>query len=204
MVGFEFFSQECPSISFFFARLRVFLEYSSGRCPQVGFFVLNFTALKPILFSLYPLIVHSLIKHHLEMTTIEYREDDVRSSELETGLSSNTESLCKAVDTVASKLPLSSSSPPLHALFEICSLKEKHLNGFRKRLQFPKGTSIRLPCPSEKACSFAHGEVCFYEADFLCGRCFPAHLFIMQLLHNFQITPGQLIPKLYVHLGIRL
>ena len=68
------------------------------------------------------------------MTTIEYREDDVRSSELETGLSSNVESLCKAIDIVVSKRPSSSSSPPLHALFEICSLKEKHLNGFRKRL----------------------------------------------------------------------
>ena len=39
MVGFEFLSQECPSVSFFFTRLRVFLEYSSGRCPQVGLFV---------------------------------------------------------------------------------------------------------------------------------------------------------------------
>ena len=33
MVGFEFVSQECPSISFFFARLGVFLEYSAGRHP---------------------------------------------------------------------------------------------------------------------------------------------------------------------------
>ena len=92
----------------------------------------HFIALKPILLSLYPLIRHSLIKHHLEMTTIEYREDDVRSSELEIGLSSNAESLCKVVDIAASKLPLSSSLPPLHGLSEICSLKEKHLNGFRK------------------------------------------------------------------------
>ena len=134
MVGFEFFSQECPSVSFFFARLGVFMGYSSGRHPQVSLFVSHSTALKPILFSLYPLIRHSLIKHHLDMATIEYREDDVRSSELETGLSSNVESLCKAVDIVVSKRPSSSSSPPLHALFEICSLKEKHLNGFRKRL----------------------------------------------------------------------
>ncbi|KAL0003073.1 hypothetical protein SO802_016854 [Lithocarpus litseifolius] len=93
------------------------------------------------------------------MFTIEYREDDVRLSELETGLSSNAESLCKVVDIATSKMTSSSSSPPLHALSEICSLKEKHLNGFRKRFQFPKGTSIRLPHPSEKACSFAHGEV---------------------------------------------
>ena len=62
------------------------------------------------------------------MTTIEYREDDVRLSELEIGLSSNVESLCKVDGTAMSKLPSSSSSPPLHALSEICSL-----NGFRKR-----------------------------------------------------------------------
>ena len=95
------------------------------------------------------------------MDTIEYRVDDVRSSELETGLSSNADSLSKVVDTTTSKLPSSSSLPPFHALSESCSLKETHLFGFRKRFQFPKGTSIRLPHLGEKACNFAHGEVCF-------------------------------------------
>ena len=108
------------------------MEYPSGQRPQVGLFVSRFTALKPILFSLYPLICHSLIKHNLGMVTIEYKEDDVRSNELETGLSSNAKSMCKVVDTAASKMSPSSSSP-LHALSEICSLKETHLNGFRKR-----------------------------------------------------------------------
>ena len=119
---------------------------------------------------------------------MEYREDDVRSIELEMGLSSNAESLSNVVDIVASKLPSSSSSPPLHALSETCSLKESYLTRFRKRFQFPKGTCIRLPQSSEKACSFAHGEVCFYEADFLCGLHFPVHQFVMQLLHTFQIA----------------
>ena len=169
MVGFEFLSQECPPISFFFARLGVFLEYSSSWRPQVGLFVSRFFALRPILLSLYPLICQSLIKHHLEMTTIEYRVDDVRSSELETGLSSNTESLSKVVDTAASKLPSSSSSFPLLAFLESCSLKEKHLNDFRKRFQFPKRTSVRLPHLGKKAWNFAYGEVCFYEANFLRG-----------------------------------
>lgn len=57
--------------------------------PQVVLFVSRFTAFKPVLLSLYPLICHSLIKHHLGMTTAEYKEGDVRSSELETRLSSN-------------------------------------------------------------------------------------------------------------------
>ena len=55
MVGFESLSQECPSVSFFFARLGVFLEYSSSRCPQVGLFVPRFSALRPVLLSLYSL-----------------------------------------------------------------------------------------------------------------------------------------------------
>lgn len=50
------------------------------------------------------------------MTIVEYRDDDIRLSELETGLSSNTESLGKEVDTTVSKIPSSSSSTPLHAL----------------------------------------------------------------------------------------
>ena len=127
------------------------------------------------------------------MTSIEYRRDDVRSSELETGLSSNAESLYMEVDIAMSKFPLSSSSTPLHALFELCSLKAKNLKGFRKIFQFPKGTTVCLLCSSEKACSFAHGEVCFYEVAFLCGLRFPIHPFIMQLLSNFQIVPSQLV-----------
>ena len=129
------------------------------------------------------------------MTTIEYRVDDVRSGKLETRLSFNAESLSKAVDTATSKFPSSSSLPSLHALLESCPLKERHLNGFRKRFQFPMGTSIRLPHLGEKACNFAHGEVCFYEADFLCGLRFPIHPFIIQLLNEFQIALGQLVPN---------
>ena len=127
------------------------------------------------------------------MTSIEYRQDDVKLSELETGLSSNAESLCMEVDIAMSKLPLSSSSTPLHALSELCSLKAKNLKGFRKIFQFARGTTVHLLCSSEKACSFAHGEVCFYEVAFLCGLRFPIHPFIMQLLSNFQIVPSQLV-----------
>ena len=191
MVGFEFLSQECPWVSFFLARLGIFFGSTSlSRLIYVLFFYL-----RPVLLSLYPLICQSLIKHHSEMTTIEYRVDDVRSGKLETRLSFNAESLSKAVDTTASKLPSFSSLPSLHALSESYSLKERHLNSFRKRFQFPKGTSIRLPRLGEKACNFAHGEVCFYEADFLCGLRFPIHPFIIQLLNEFQIALGQLVPN---------
>ena len=195
MVGFDFLSQECPSVSFFFAQLGVFLEYSLGRRPQVSLFVSLCSTFRPVLFTLCLLIHQSLVRYHSEMDPIEYRTDDVRSSELETGLSSNAESLNQVVDTAVSNLPSSSSSRPLHTLSEFCSLKECYLKGFRKRFQFPKSTSIRLPRLGQKACNFAHGEVCFYEAHFLCGLQFPIHPFILHILNELQIAPGQLIPN---------
>ena len=66
--------------------------------------------------------------------------------------------------------------------------------GLRRDFNFLKAC-ICLPCSGEKACSFAHKEVFFYEVDFLCGLRFPVHPFVMQLLHTFQITPGQLTPN---------
>ena len=135
------------------------------------------------------------------MAVIEKGDFGVRSSELEMGLSSNYESEELGVDTVVSKLlktpnaPLSSSLPPFHALFESCCLKMTQLKSIRKRFQFPRGTVARLPRPNENACNFAHSKVCFYEAAFSCGLCFPIHPFIMSLLSALNHALGQLIPN---------
>ncbi|KAK9991594.1 hypothetical protein SO802_026579 [Lithocarpus litseifolius] len=59
------------------------------------------------------------------MATVGDRDVEIRSSELKTGLSSNTESMGKEVDTTMSKLSPSSLSIPLHALSKSCSLKGK-------------------------------------------------------------------------------
>ena len=149
--------------------------------------------------SLYPLIRPSLIANHLEMTTIEYRDSNVRSSELETGLSSSGESTDKDFKIVVSKPPSSSkpssssktSSPsiPFHALSQSCLLESRHLKSIGKRFQFPEGIVIRLHRPNEKACTFAHGEVSFYEATFSCGLHFPVLPFIMQLLSALNVAP---------------
>ena len=56
--------------------------------------------------SLYPLLRESLIAHYLEMTAIEYKDNDVRSSELETGLLSSGESIDKDFEIVVSKPPI--------------------------------------------------------------------------------------------------
>ena len=68
-------------------------------------------------------------------------------------------------------------------------MKAKVFDKFRDRFQFPNETKARLPKKGEKACAFAHGEVCFYEAMFLCGLRFLVHPFIMELLNHLNIAP---------------
>ncbi|KAK9996714.1 hypothetical protein SO802_021400 [Lithocarpus litseifolius] len=101
----------------------------------------------------------------------------------------------KSSSSKPSSLKLSSSknSRPFHALDEPCGLDEETLFRFRDRFQFPNKTRICLPRENERACAFAHGEVYFYEATFLCGLRFPIHPFIMELLHRLNIALGQLM-----------
>ena len=79
-----------PSISFFFARLGIFLEYFGGCHPQVGLFVSKESALRSVLLELYPLISHSLIQYHLasKMAKERFIGSEVRLCELGTRSSS--------------------------------------------------------------------------------------------------------------------
>ena len=54
MVDYTAIRLESPSVSFFFARLGVFLKYSSGWHPQVGLFMPHDCALRLVLLELYP------------------------------------------------------------------------------------------------------------------------------------------------------
>ena len=123
-----------------------------------------------------------------------------RSGDLERGASSNVGREGTGVDT-ATSAPSSSQPSVLavvrsfNALKEKCSLKIEVFSKFKDRFQFPEGTRARLPRKDEKACAFAHGEVCFYEAAFSCGLRFLVHPFIMKLLHYRNLAPGQLMPN---------
>ena len=64
------------------------------------------------------------------------------------------------------------------------------LSRFKGRFQFPDRVRVRLPCEEERVCHFFSGEVCFYEAAFLCGFRFPVHPFLMELLGHFGIALG--------------
>ena len=74
-------------------------------------------------------------------------------------------------------------------------MNENTFSRFKDRFQFPKETRARLPKRGEKSCAFAHREICFYEASFLCSLRFPIHPFFMELLHHLNIAPGQLMPN---------
>ena len=84
---------------------------------------------------------------------------------------------------------------PFHALSEECFLDDKDLESIRGRFQIPGKVISRLPHTSEKACSFAPGEVNFYKVAFSYGLRFLVHPFIHHLLSNLNIALGQLVPN---------
>jgi len=115
---------------------------------------------------------------------------EVRSSELETGLSSSDDPVVE--DTVFSTLRVVKA---FSTLDEKCGLDVETLSRFRDRFQFPNRVRIRLPRKAERARHFSPGEVCFYEATFQSGLRLPVHPFIMELLNHFNIALGQLMPN---------
>ena len=198
-----------PSIAFLFARLGSLVELSgdllgapspNGSYPQVEEFVSRGSGLGLALGVLYPLLLEyqvwfRSVRGILREESMGFEEG---SGDLERGSSSNVVEEGAGVDTTTTVLS-SSHSPapavvhPFHSFKENCSLKIEVFSKFKDRFQFPKGTKAYLPRKGEKACAFAHGEVCFYEAAFSCGLWFPVHSFIMELLHHLNLAPGQLM-----------
>ena len=119
---------------------------------------------------------------------------EVRSSELEMGLLTSDDPVEVEEDTAASG---PREIRAFHALGKVCGLDAEVLSRFRDRFQFPERVRVRLPYGEERDCHFLLGEVCFYEAAFLCGLRFPVHPFIMELLSHFNITREQLMPNLW-------
>ena len=79
---------------------------------------------------------------------------EVRSSELETGLSSSDDPVVE--DTAFSN---SRVVKAFSTLDEKCGLDVETLSRFRDRFQFPNRVRIRLPRKAERACHFLPGEV---------------------------------------------
>ena len=115
---------------------------------------------------------------------------EVRSSELNIGLSSSDESV--EGDTAVST---PQEVKAFYALEEACRLDADTVARFKDRFQFPERVRVHRPNDEDRACHFFPGEICFYEAAFSYGLRFPVHPFIMELLDHFGIAPGQLMPN---------
>ena len=204
MVDYFDIVRTSPSVAFFFAHLGASLGSFSDHCPRVGDFVLGDSSLGLVLGNLHLLLRQSLdwFRSVREALRRENMGSEVRSSDLETGLSSSAGMARAKMDTTAS-MPstIPSSSQPsvsathrsFHALKEECSLKEGTFSRFMDMFQFLEETRAHLPRKGEKSCAFAHGGVCFYETVFLCGLRFPVHPFIMELLHYLNRALRQLM-----------
>ena len=212
MVDYSKIKHTSPSIAFLFARLGALIDCSSDplgalsycssdQNPQIRDFVIGDSGIGLVLGDLYPLL-HQSPAWFKSMHGVLRRESmgsELRSSDLERGLSSSVGMAGVGVDTttsVPSSAPLSShplasaTSHPFHALKEKCTLKANVFSKFKDRFQFPNEIRVHLPRKGEKACAFAYGKVCFYKAAFSCDLKFPIHLFIMELLHHLNIALG--------------
>ena len=115
---------------------------------------------------------------------------EVRSSKLETGLSSSGDP--EGGDTTISAPRVIKA---FHALEEVCGPDDETVGRFKDRFQFPEHVRVRWPTNEDRAYHFFPGEICFYEAAFTCGLRLPVHPFIMELLGFFDIAPGKLMPN---------
>ena len=175
------------SLNFF--PFRMFGGGSLGVFPNVEDFVFEGNSLGVVLAELCPLLYQSIdwfegqVKERGTMS-------EVRSSELDTGLSSSGEPV--EGDTAVSN---PRKVRAFYALKEVCGLDAEIVARFRDRFQFSKRVRVRQPNDEDRACHFFPGEVCFYEATFACGLRFPVHPWIMELLDHFGVGPGQLMPN---------
>lgn len=110
---------------------------------------------------------------------------EVRSSDLENGLSSNGD-LVEGDTTVS----IPREVRAFYALGEVCGLDADTVSSFKDRFQFPEWVRVRRPNDEDRACHFFPGEVCFYESAFTCGLRLPVHPFLIELLAHFGIAPG--------------
>ena len=115
-----------------------------------------------MLADLFPLL-HQSIDWFEELVGEQKVMLEVRSSELERGLSSSNDPIEMEGDTTT-------SSPrevrAFSALKEECGLDAETLSRFRDRFQFPERVRIHRPHKEERACHFSPEEVYFYEFAF--------------------------------------
>ena len=175
MVDYSLVKQDCPSISFFFARLCGLLEFVGRQRPRVRLFVWRDCPYRFVLLFLFPL-VHCLVEIAL---TLIMSGKKFRSSELEMGLS---------LFENRGVFEVSSSSTPHKAWSICCGLKEKDKKRIKNRFQFPSSVEVRIPDDDDKPCHSYADKVCFYEVDFVSGLRFTVHPFIRELFFHLLLA----------------
>ncbi|KAK9983005.1 hypothetical protein SO802_032530 [Lithocarpus litseifolius] len=154
----------CPSVSLLFASLGASLGTSHNFCPLVGGFVGGENSLGLVIADLLPLLCQS-VDWFKNLVSERRAMFEVRSSELETGLSSSDDPV-EGDNAVSVPREIRA----FHAFEEVCGLDGETLARFRDKFQFSDRVRVRLPGKEERACHFSPGEVCFYEAAFLRGQ----------------------------------
>ena len=173
----------CPSVSFFFARLGAALDVSGDFFPLVRDLIFAGCG---YIGKLSPILGQSLAWFDGETR----RMAEVRSSELETGLSSSGSPEVGDIVVSAPRVVRA-----FHALEEVCGLDDDTVGRFKDRFQFLERVRVHRPTNEDRACHFFLGEVCFYEAAFTCMLRLPIHPFIMELFGFFGIASRQLMPN---------
>ena len=160
-----------------------------GIFPHLENFFFEGNSLSIALATLLPLLRQSIDSFQSLLRERE-RMSEVRSSELETGLSSSG-------DPVEGDTAVSTPQEvrAFHALKEECGLDADTLGRFKDRFQFSEQVRVCLLDEEDRACHFFPGEVCFYESAFVHGLRFLVHPFLMELLDHFGIAPRQLMPN---------
>ena len=179
MVDYSSVRVDCPSVAFLFARLGCLLKALEGKCLKwVSFFVGEDYPHNFVLSSLFPLVSHSTkVARSLKMS-------EVKSSELETGLSSSDDHVISEVTSLYT----------LYKAWNIsCSLTGKDEKRIRDRFQFPSLVRIRIPSDKDRVYHSYADEVYFYEADFTSGLRFLAQPFVMELFSYLHLTLIQLV-----------
>ena len=144
-----------PSVSFIFARLGAALSVSCDFFTLVGDFIFVGCGLSLVIGELSPILGQSLAWFEGKTR----RMAEVRSNELETGLSSSGDPEGGDITVSAPRVVRA-----FHALEEVYGLDDETVGRFKDRFQFPKRVCVRWPTNEDRACHFFPGEICFYEA----------------------------------------
>ena len=145
MVDYPAVRANSPSIAFFFAHLSSLLESIEGeRLERVSSFVGEDCLYTFVLSSLFPLVSHSAKVARL------LRMSEVRSSDLETGLSLSDDHVVLEATFVSTRYK---------AWNILCSLMGKDEQRIRDRFQFPDSVKVRISSDEERACHSYADEV---------------------------------------------